>query len=148
MDIDGQAYTNFRAVNLRGSVVMRLQAGAVGGTVRVDHMEAARAWSFPDKSGRFPVAGTFAFQLPALASTTSVQSTSVTVAGIRTEDGLVVTINRGVSAGYGEVSVTSGATSRILAYAQPGAGVITLSFFNLGVATGYVELVGSYCAVR
>ena len=146
--IGGQDYTNFRAVNLRGSTVLRLQGTDAGGTFRVDHLEADRAWSFPDKSGRFPIMGTFAVQLPAIASTTSVQSTTVTVAGIRSEDGLAVLLNGGVSGGYGEISASSGATSRILFTARPGAGVITLGFMNLGVATGYVEFIASYVAVR
>jgi hypothetical protein len=146
--IGGQDYTNFRAVNLRGSTVLRLQGTDVGGTLIVDHIEADRAWSFPDKSGRFPIMGTFAVQLPSIASTTSIQSTTVTVTGVRAEDGLAVWLNRGVSAGYGSMGATSGGTARILAYADPGAGNITLTFFNLGVATGYVELIASYSAVR
>lgn len=147
--IGNQDYTNFRAVNLRGSSVIRLQAGAVGGTVRVDHMEADRAWSFPDKSGRFPIMGTFAVQLPAIAASTQIQSTVVTVSGIRTEDGLAVWLNKGTSGGYGDLNnVTSGGTSRILVRGEAGAGNITLYFFNLGVATGYVEYICSYLAVR
>lgn len=144
----GQEYTNFRAVNLRGSVVARLHADPNSGTLRVDHIEADRAWSFPDKSGRFPIMGTFAVQLPAIAATTSIQSTTVTVSGIRVEDGLGVWMNKGVSAGYASMGPASGGTSRILAYTEAGAGNITLTFFNLGVATGYVELIGSYVAVR
>lgn len=146
--IGGQQYSNFRAVNLRGSAVIRLQAGAVGGTVRVDHIEADRAWTFPDKSGRFPIMGTFAVQLPAIAATTSIQSTTVTVTGIRVEDGVAAWLNKGVSGGYASMGPASGGTARILAYAEAGAGNITLTFFNLGVATGYVELIGSYVAVR
>lgn len=149
MDIGNQSFTNFRAVNLRGSTVMRLQADAVGGTMSVAHLEADRAWSFPDKSGRFPIMGTFAVQLPAIAATTQIQSTTVTVSGVRTEDGLAVWLNRGTTAGYGDLNnVTSGGTSRILVRGEPGAGNITLYFFNLGVATGYVEYVCSYLAVR
>lgn len=145
----GVNFTNFNAVNLRGSVVLRAQAGAVAGTFRVDHMEADRAWSFPDKSGRFGVMGTFAIQLPALAASTSFQSTTVTVSGIRSEDGLVCMFNSGTSAGYGDLNNgAGGGTSRILMRAEPGAGNITLYFANLGVATGYVQYNMSYAAVR
>ena len=144
----GESFTNFRAVNLRGSTVVRLQAGAVAGTVRVDHMEADRAWSFPDKSGRFPIMGTFAVQLPSIAAATTHYSTIVTVAGVRSEDGLAVWLNGGVSAGYGDIGPTSGGTARILWRASPGAGNITLAFLNTGSTTGYVEWVCSYLAVR
>lgn len=32
----GQDYTNFRAVNLRGSVQLRISGGAAAGTLRAD----------------------------------------------------------------------------------------------------------------
>ena len=149
MNIGGQNYTNFPAVRLRGSASLRIAATGGEATFSIDHLEADRAYTFPDKSGRFPIMGTFAIQLPAIAAGTSTQSTIATVTGIRTEDGLGVWLNRGVTAGYGEMnSITSGGTARILAYSSPGAGNITLTFFNYGVATGYVELVYSYVAVR
>lgn len=138
-----QDYTNFRAVNLRGSSTMRLQGTDAAGTVRVDHLEADRAWSFPDKSGRFPIMGTFAVQFAATAA--NIFSTLVTVAGIRTEDALVVLPNRGTTAGYNFIA---GGTYAVVIAALPGAGNINLVFHNPGQATGYIEQVYSYVAVR
>lgn len=137
--IGGQDYTNFRAVNLRGSTVLRLQGSGGSGTFLVDHLEADRAWSFPDKSGRFAVAGTFTVQLP--SATAVFFSTIVTVTGIRAEDGLVVINNN-------PAAYQTGTTAYILQGATPGAGNVTLWFHNLGNATAYVEKVFSYAAVR
>lgn len=149
-DYNGQSMTNFRAVNLRGSIQLRVDASPAAGTIKADLSEGLdRAWTLPNKSGTFPIMGSFAIQLPAIAATTQIQSTVATVSGIRAEDALTVIVNKGASAGYGDMNnVTSGGTARILATAFPGNGNITLTFFNLGVATGYVELVCSYLAVR
>lgn len=146
----GQDYTSFRAVNVRGSTNFRMESGAAAGTIKVDLSEGLdRAYTFPNKSGTFPIMGSFAIQLPALGVGTSVQSTIATVAGIRAEDALVVMVNGGVSAGYGALT-GAGATQRIIYQALPGNGNITVSFLNYGAATGtgYVELVCSYLAVR
>lgn len=150
MNIRGQNFTNFPAVNLRGSIQIGLTADAAFGTLRADLTEGLdRAWTLPNKSGTLPIMGSFAIQLPAIAATTQIQSTIVTVTGVRAEDAITVQVNKGVTAGYGDMNnATSGGTSRILAAASPGNGNITLTFFNLGVATGYVELVCSYLAVR
>ena len=72
----------------------------------------------------------------------------MTVSGIRTGDALAVWQNGGASAGYEEVGITSGSTSRILARAYPGQGQITLVFFNFGAATGYVDWNFSYLAMK
>ena len=143
MDIGGENYTNFRAVRLRSSAALRLVGSGGEATFSVSHLEADRAYSFPDKSGRFPIMGTFAVQLP--AATANVFSTIVTVSGIRTEDGLVVMPNRGVSAGYNFIAA---ATYYILLGATPGAGNIELFFRNAGNATAYLEQVYSFAAVR
>lgn len=147
---NGQDYTSHQGVNLTGTAALRFEGVGVNGTLKADLGDGtSRAWQLPNKSGTMPIMGTFAIQLPAIAATTQVQSTTVTVSGIRTEDGLSVIVNKGTSAGYGAVNNgASGATARILATAYPGDGNITLTFFNLGVATGYVELVCSYLAVR
>lgn len=148
----GQDFTSFRGVNTKSTIAMRFAADVAGNesTLSVKpSLDTSRAWQFPDKSGTFPIMGTFAIQLPAIAATTQIQSTVATVSGIRSEDALSVIVNRGVTAGYGDMNnVTSGGTARILATAFPGNGNITLTFFNLGVATGYVELICSYLAVR
>lgn len=142
MFFGGHSFTGFRGVNLKGSVAIRLAVNAVEGTMSADQIEASRAWRFPDKSGTFPIMGTFAAQLP--AATTNQFSTIVTVSGIRTEDGLVVILNRGL----GTYTYGTQGTAYVLHGATPGAGNITLSFWNPGNATGYVEQVYSYVAVR
>ena len=141
----GQDYTNFRAVNLRGSVGVRLSADPSAGTLSASQIEADRAWRLPDKSGTIPVAGTFAVQFAANISAASSRfSTIATVTGIRTEDGLVVFPNfRGNTGGYQQNT-----TMYILDGATPGAGNITLWFTNLGNGTGYMESVFSSVAVR
>ena len=146
----GFNYPTFNGVNLKNSAYIRLQINENVGTFTVSesYNDTSRAWNFPNKSGTFPIMGTFAIQLPAIAATTYVQSTIATVSGIRTEDALTVLINRGVTAGYGAVHQSSAITSRILAMAEPGNGQITLHFFNAGAATGYVEWICSYLAMR
>mgnify|MGYP001615153204 CR=1 FL=1 len=140
-----QNYTGFQAVNLKGSVFLRVgHNDPYQGTMGFlgNCLDGNRAWNFPNKSGTFPIAGTFAVQLPAL--TTNVYSTIVTVAGITAEDGLVVTLKT-ESPNY--VYGTQG-TAHVLTEALPGAGQITLTFWNPGNSTGYIRLVGNYVAVR
>ncbi len=134
-NLNGKNYTSFQNIQLKGS------SGNVG-ALRTDQ-EDGYDINLPKKSGTFPIMGTFAIQLPALAATTFVQSTIATVSGIRAEDGLVVTLQGGVSAGYGTAT-----TARVLQSAIPGNGNITLNFVNIGAGTGYVELLASYVAVR
>lgn len=140
-------YTSFQGVNLRTSAGIRFPADVSGNESTLSikaSSDTARAWSFPDKSGTLPITGTFGIQLPAIAATTYVQSTIVTVAGIRLEDALTVTrSDQGVSAGYATAS-----TARIFYSAIPGNGNITMSFLNMGAATGYGELCFSYTAAR
>lgn len=136
----GFNYTNFGGVNLKNTAGIRVESEGFAGTLAVKNaMDAARQWFFPNKSGTFPIMGTFAVQLP--ASTANQFSTIATVSGIRVEDGLVVINNN--PTGY-ETSTTA----YILLAATPGQGQITLWFHNLGQGTGYVEKVFSYVAVR
>lgn len=112
-------------------------------------LDTARAYYFPDKSGTFPIMGTFVVQLPAIAATTNFLTTIVTVSGIRAEDAISVSMGAGTSAGYGDLGLaTSGATAKILFTARAGNGNVTLGFLNLGVATGYTEHVMHYLAMR
>ena len=146
MDIGGLNFTNFQNVRILGvkqgsststGAIRFTNAGAYEGTFTVGELEAGRSWRLPNKSGTLPVAGTFAVQLPAVAATTFVYSTAVTVGGIRQEDGIIATV-------MAEVITTA----RIMTGARPTNGTITLSFVNLGVATAYGELVVGYAAVR
>ena len=88
--------------------------------------------------------GTFAVQIPAAVG--AFFSTAVTVSGIRTEDALVVQLN-----GSNNAALTYGfaqSTGHILVQAVPGNGNMTLYFNNPGNSTAYVDLRGSYLAMR
>lgn len=140
-----QNYTNFGAVNLKGSTNVRLQAGAAAGTIRVDLSEGIdRAWTFPNKSGTFPISGTFLVQIPAITTGAGFTRTAVSVTGIRTEDALVITQ-------MGDPLLQAGAVQHpaILLAAKAGNGSVTLTFANPGAtATAYQEIVCAYTAVR
>ena len=149
--LGGFNFTTFSGVNLKNTAAIRIVGdGGFASTLSMRiGQEANRELILPDKNGTLPIMGTFAIQLPAIAATTSIQSTIATVSGIRVEDALSVIVNGGTSAGYGAINdATSGATSRILLQALPGNGQITLTFANFGVATGYVQYVCSYLAMR
>lgn len=136
-------YTTFKAVNLRGSGGIRFVGDGGAGTLIIKASnEGDRQYYLPDKSGTFPIMGTFSVQLPAL--TTAYYSTVATVTGIRSEDALVVMPNKQNSAAYG----FDNGTGVILIAATPGAGQITLYFANLGNGTGYVDRWYSYLACR
>jgi len=143
MTIGGQDYTNFRAVNLRGSAQIRLQADAVGATIRADLSEGLdRAYTFPNKSGTFPISGTFSVQLPAITGA-NWAGTSVTVSGIRTEDALVCTLQDTFN------TVTTERAIPFLAGATPANGGVFLLFYNpVSTASIYNELIIAYTAVR
>lgn len=142
----GENYTNFRGVNLRNTAIIRAELdGGFAGTLSVrPSVDDNRAWVFPDKSGTFPIMGTFRVQLP--AATTAEFSTIVTVSGIRSGDALVVQLN-----GVGLAGTTYGfdnSTGYIITQAVPGNGNLTLFFQNPGNATAYVDLQASYLAMR
>jgi len=140
---NGENYTGFRGVNLKNSAVIRVESEGYAGTLAVKNAaDQAYAWYFPQKSGTFPIMGTFSVQLP--TATAAEFNTIVTVTGIRTEDALVVLPNKHNSAAYGFENTTS----YILTAVQPGDGQITLFFTNLGNATGYVDQWYSYLAAR
>lgn len=143
-------YTNFHGVNLKDTAAIRFAAdGGFESTLSIaQSLDAARAYRLPDKSGTFPIMGTFRVQFPTITSTSNVFSTVVTVAGIRAEDALVVQLNSGVSAGYDVLAVGSGVTARILNAVTPGNGQITMGFLNNGLTTGYADLIYSYLAMR
>ena len=141
-----QNFTSFSGVNIKGSIALRVGGNdTFAGTLSIDggSLDGARAWRFPNKSGVFAVAGTVAVQIAAQAGSAPWFSTIVTVAGITVEDGITFNLAERGTYTYG----TQG-TQYILLRAQPGAGNITLFFNNLGQGTGYIDLVGSYTAVR
>lgn len=140
----GQNYTSFQGVNIKGSVALRVGSNdPYQGTVAISggSLDGARAWSFPNKNGVFPIAGTFQVQLPA-AQAAAFFSTIVTVAGITAEDALICQIN--TMQGYD----FENSTGHVLVSSEPGAGQITLHFNNPGNATGYIQANVSYIAMR
>ena len=123
------------------------------GTIRMrsaTYLDTDVAYQLPAKSGVFPIAGTFAVQLAGPGAAENSFSTIVTVAGIRTEDALIVQINGGnpSTSGYTLIGANSGSTAFILTSAKPGAGNVTLMFYNALGATSYVNLTCSYIAMR
>lgn len=145
----GFNFSTFSGINLKNTAYLRLQINAQAGTLSVNESygDSSRAWNFPNKSGTFPIMGTFAVQLPAIAANTHIFNTSVTVSGVRTEDGLIVQVNKGASAGYAVTG--SGVSARILTFAEAQNGSVLLTFANVSAAaTAYVELIASYVAVR
>lgn len=141
----GFSFTGFSGVNLRNTAAIRFEMGGVAGTLSgpTSGENLARAWSLPDKSGRFPISGTFSVDLPAIGATTvTLYSTAVTVSGIRAEDGLTV-VRNSITASY------LGSSARIFMGAVPGNGSITLHFLNVGAAgNGTYGEVWGYTAVR
>ena len=139
-----QPYTGFRAVNLSGSTAIRIQAGAAAGTIRAELSEnLSRAWTMPNKSGTFPISGTFLAQIPAIAAN-AFSRTAITVSGIRVEDGLVVT-----EQGDPLLNIGSIIHPAMLIAAKAGNGSITLTFSSpSGTTSAYQEIVMAYTAVR
>ena len=140
-----QNYTTFSGVNVKGSIALRVGGlDTYAGTLSIKggSLDGARAWAFPDKSGTFPVMGSFSVQLPAAVA--GWFSTIVTVSGITAEDSVIVNLRE---EGGAYVFGTQG-TQYIHLRSQAGAGNITLFFQNLGNATGYIRMTGDYVAVR
>lgn len=147
MNLGGFNFTNFRGVNLRNTAAVRLEMdGGFAGTVAArSSPDTNRQWFFPDKSGTFPIMGTFRVQFPASIAEGEF-STAVTVSGIRAEDALVVQLN-----GVGVAGTTYGfanSTGWIMTQAIPTNGGITLMMHNFGQGSGYVDLQASYLAAR
>lgn len=87
--------------------------------------------------------GTFVVHLPAVAATTFLYTTAVTLPGLLQDDVMTVTLNRNVASGVGIEQ-----TGVILASATPQDGQVTLSFLNIGDATSYNEHIVSYTISR
>lgn len=139
----GQDYTSFRAINTKGSVMVRYgNLDTFQGTVSIsgNSLDGNRSWSFPNKNGVFPIAGTFNVQIPAAVA--AFFSTIVTVSGITAEDALICQLN--AVQGYD----FENGTGYVLVSSEPGAGQVTLHFQNLGNATGYIQMSVSYLAMR
>ena len=144
---NGQNFTSFSGVNVKGSIALRFAADVGGNESTLSvrpSLDTARAWTLPDKSGTLPIMGTFAVQLPTAVG--AFFSTIITAAGIRTEDALVVQLN-----GANDAARTYGfaqSTGHIITQVVPGNGNFTMYFQNPGNSTAYVDLRGSYLAMR
>lgn len=141
-----QNYTTFSGVNIKGSVALRFGNvnDAYSGTLSIKggSLDGDRQWAFPDKSGTFPIMGTFALQIP--AGVAAFFSTAVSVSGITVEDAVIVQLNSPASIGYD----FDNSTAYVLNSVKPTAGGLTLFFNNPGNATAYIEMVGAYVAMR
>lgn len=130
------------SVPASGIVRFERKGTTYGGIPDFESLTADRTYTFPNRTGLVGIMGTFSVQLPAVAATTSVFSTVVSVTGIRIEDALTITrSDQGVSAAYATPT-----TAKIFYSAIPGNGQITMNFINLGAATGYTEHTFSYSA--
>lgn len=140
----GQNFTSFSGVNIKGSVALRMEGVDIGGTLRADLSEGLdRAWTLPNKSGTFPISGTFTVNLPAIVANDFAR-TAVTVSGIRVEDAILVTIQ-------GDSLKNAGAIQHpaVLIAAKAGNGSMTLTFASpSGTTTAYQDIICAYTAVR
>lgn len=140
----GFNWTTFQGVNLKSTAAVRFVAdGGFEGTLGVkEAADSAYAWKLPQKSGTFPISGTFTVQLPAISANT-LGETNVTITGIRSEDALTCTILDTFN------TVTTDRGMAFLAGARPANGGAHLTFYNpTGTATIYNELILSYTAAR
>lgn len=143
----GQDFTSFRGVNFRGSIALRFAADVSGNesTLAVKPSDdTSRAYYFPQKSGTFGITGTFGVDLPIVASS-GYLSTIVTVAGIRTEDAVLVVPQNRDAAG-----VISARGALFVANAVPGNGNITILLVNAFATATVVstQTVFAYTAMR
>ena len=149
MNIGGRNYTNFSNLRAKGTGgnpgVYRFVIGSgFEGTLSVDstYVDADQAYTLPAKTGTMPIAGTFTVQLAAIGAG-SLSETSVTVSGIRAEDGLTCTVQDTFN------TVTSNRPQAFLAGAAPANGGIHMSFYNpTGTATIANTLICGYTAIR
>ena len=128
-NFNGKNFTTFQNVNLRGT-------GGESGALRND-AEDGYVVSLPKKAGVFPISGTFAVNLPSMSAATQIYTTVSTVAGIRAEDGISVTL-----------MASFDNTARILVAATAGNGQITTQWYNLGVAVNADDYTIAFTAVR
>ena len=144
----GSNFTTFSGVNIKNTAAIRFTGdGTTQGTLSVKNsLDAARAWSFPDKTGTFPISGTFTVNLPAITAN-SVFSTNVTVAGIRTEDAIVAAVQDT----FATIGTTSWAVRGFatLSGCSAANGGVHMTFVNYAAtATVYRDVVVAYTTVR
>jgi len=96
-----------------------------------------------NQPGYVGTSGTFAVQLPAVAATSFLYDTMVTLTGVLATDVLMVNMMKGGAAAYDKAL-----TCRILGFARPMDGSVFLQFVNIGSATGYSECICAYTVTR
>ena len=155
MNINGQNFTNFQNLRVKGSGTdgtagspgpAAVRIVATSGlestlTVNTTYQDSNYRWYLPAKSGVIGVTGTIVVGVEAVGALT-VYSTNIVISGIRAEDGFVATIQN--SGG------TTGAKGHLfLAGARPSNSGVALTFVNpLASATVQGEVVLAYTIVR
>jgi hypothetical protein len=125
-----------------GFIRMTNVGGTPYSTIRVAaNQEADAAFKLPHRSGSIPIAGTFVVDLEAIAAET-LYSTNVVVAGFRTEDAIVCSIQNS--------QATFGTRGYVyIAGARPSNSGIAMSFFNAGATTTVAGQISvAYVTVR
>ena len=144
----GENFTTVRGINLLNTAAIRVgMAQGMDSTLSVKaDMDAARSWSFPDKTGTFGITGTFTVNLPAVTAGQS-YGTNVTVTGVRVEDAMVCTVQKTFATTTLNDWANNGGV--ILAGCQTGNGGVNLTFINpTASASIYSDLILAYTIVR
>lgn len=135
MNIGPNDFTNFRNVRVRGNIgdagggpgMLRVvAANGIEGTLSVNttYQDQNFAWTLPAKSGTFGVSGTFAIDLPVVASG-GYQSTAITLTGVRAEDGVIV-----VPQNIVPIALQSARGALVVSQVVPTANTLTLTLVN------------------
>ena len=139
----GFNFTGFRGVNLKNTAIIRVDSDGVAGTLAMKELDTARQWFLPNKSGTFPISGTFTINLPAIVAG-DFSRTAVAVTGIRTEDAVLVTIQGDPLKNLGAIQ-----NPAQLIATSAGNGSLTLTFASLGgTTTAYQDIICAYTSVR
>lgn len=153
--INGQDFTNFRNIRVRGNVgdsvsspgAIRLVAtSGLESTLSVNdtYQDSNYAWNLPAKSGLIGISGTFTVNLPAIVAA-GVTTTFAVVSGLRAEDGFSASV---MNNAY-ETAITTNRGVVILASARPSNTGIEMVFVNpTGTATGILSPIIAYTAFR
>jgi len=150
MNLDGYNFTNFANLRVKGDGAagpgaLRFKSNSSGELTlqgNATYTDTDKTVTLPAKTGTIGVSGTFTVQLEAIVSG-NYYETNVVVAGLRAEDGLVVSVQQQ------QGTVTTGRTLPILVGAAPGNGGAGLVFVNYsGTNTLAYAVTCGYTAVR
>lgn len=155
MNINGQNFTNFQNVRVKGTSEGATAPGALRFvatsnlestlSINTAYQDSNFAWNLPAKSGLIGVSGTFTVNIPALAAN-AISQTFVVVSGLRAEDGFAASI---MSGAY-ETAITTNRGVVALISARPSNTGIEMVFMNVSAATasGIVSPIIAYTAFR